>query len=461
MKLTIAFALIILSLTSFAQDNSPYSRYGLGDLAPNANVVTRGMASISAGYANRFNINYNNPASYSNFEAQKEPRTGKLAYGRVILDVGINFDTHTLIEPNTPNRFRSSDAIFSYVQLGIPLRKNWGLSLGIRPVSKVSYSINRFELLKDPVSGDTIENAITQFNGSGGTYLPTIGTGFGINLGSKTINKVSTSAKLSLGANVGYLFGNREISTLRSLIDDTLTYYSSEHTTNADFGNVFFNSGMQLEFVKSDEKNGSRIIRFGFSGNWEQKLHGNLDSIRRTFTRSSTGENIQIDSVYRKQRTPGDVIFPANYRAGFTIERVYNNLSGWMIGADFVTGKWSSFRYFGLQDSVHDSHMIQVGGQFYPRPRENYFSHVSYRFGLSYGKDYIKVDNDLPLLGFSFGIGLPLANLSRMSKQTTIINLAFEYNKRGNDDNKLKENLFRVSLGLNFSDVWFIKRKYD
>src|SRR3954469_11380970 len=86
MKLTIAFALITLSLTSFAQDNSPYSRYGLGDLAPNSNVVTRGMGSIAAGYANRFNINSNNPASYANFEAAKEARSGKLSYGRVILD---------------------------------------------------------------------------------------------------------------------------------------------------------------------------------------------------------------------------------------------------------------------------------------------------------------------------------------------------------------------------------------
>ena len=42
-----------------------------------------------------------------------------------------------------------------------------------------------------------------------------------------------------------------------------------------------------------------------------------------------------------------------------------------------------------------------------------------------------------------------------------MVNLAFEYGKRGNDDNLLKENLFRISVGFNFTDLWFGKRKYE
>jgi hypothetical protein len=42
-----------------------------------------------------------------------------------------------------------------------------------------------------------------------------------------------------------------------------------------------------------------------------------------------------------------------------------------------------------------------------------------------------------------------------------MLNLAFEYLKRGNNNNLLKENLFRFSVGLNLSDLWFGKRKYD
>jgi hypothetical protein len=66
------------------------------------------------------------------------------------------------------------------------------------------------------------------------------------------------------------------------------------------------------------------------------------------------------------------------------------------------------------------------------------------------------------LLGVTLGMGLPLRNFSRQSQyQATVINLAFEFVKRGNNDNLLKENLFRVSAGFSLSDLWFIRRKYE
>ena len=43
---------LLVAYTSInAQDNSPYSRYGLGDKVPSSNITTRGMAGISAAYA--------------------------------------------------------------------------------------------------------------------------------------------------------------------------------------------------------------------------------------------------------------------------------------------------------------------------------------------------------------------------------------------------------------------------
>src|SRR5215208_3478647 len=87
-----AFCLVLFSsfsTFSIAQDNSPYSRYGLGDVVPSSSVTTRGMAGISAGYSDFTSVNFNNPASYSNFFALKEKASNKLQYGRVIMDVGI------------------------------------------------------------------------------------------------------------------------------------------------------------------------------------------------------------------------------------------------------------------------------------------------------------------------------------------------------------------------------------
>ena len=59
-------------------------------------------------------------------------------------------------------------------------------------------------------------------------------------------------------------------------------------------------------------------------------------------------------------------------------------------------------------------------------------------------------------------MGLPVVNYSRLSQnQFTVVNLAFEYARRGNDENVLKENLYRFSVGFNLTDLWFGKRRYE
>ena len=85
-KLTMAKFLSVLLVTcllqtaTYAQENSPYSRYGIGDLVPNHNVLSRGMGGIAAGYADNFSVNFTNPAALSNlaltvFDIVPEPET--------------------------------------------------------------------------------------------------------------------------------------------------------------------------------------------------------------------------------------------------------------------------------------------------------------------------------------------------------------------------------------------------
>ncbi len=433
---------ISFTLTSIAQSNSPYSRFGLGDVSANTNVTLRGLGGISAGYADIVSINFNNPASYSQFQTILEQRSKKLQYGRVVLDVGTNFESRSLIAPNTPNRFTSNDLLFSYVQVGLPLRKNWGLSFGIRPLSRISYLINSTDSVRDVLGNAT--PATSQYRGTGGSYLPSIGTGFAIK-------------NFSAGFNVGYLFGNRENTLLKQPINDSLQYFPSEHTTNSSFGHLFFNGGVQY----LAKLNTNTILRLGASGNWRQTITGSQDRMVQTFTRGSAGEELRIDSVYENNGVKGEVIYPSSYKGGFVLQRTNTNGSGWLFGADYTTNKWSEYRFFGQKDLVQDNWMLNFGGQLTPRPRSNYFSNITYRFGLFTGKDYIKVLNDLPLFGASFGMALPIRPSRLAPNQFTVFNLGFEYMKRGNDDNLLKENLFRVSLGLNVTDLWFGKRKYE
>ena len=111
------FTFLVLLLAAYspasAQDNSPYSRYGIGDLVSPNHISSRGMGGINAGFSDFLSINFNNPASYSSVRAWKEAKSKKLQSGRALLDVGINYDSRTLKEPGNTEKFTASNLLFS------------------------------------------------------------------------------------------------------------------------------------------------------------------------------------------------------------------------------------------------------------------------------------------------------------------------------------------------------------
>ena len=60
-----AFLLIVLAGTAQQNDNSPYSRYGIGDISDNNFNHTRQMSGLGSSYIDGYHINIVNPASYS------------------------------------------------------------------------------------------------------------------------------------------------------------------------------------------------------------------------------------------------------------------------------------------------------------------------------------------------------------------------------------------------------------
>ena len=448
-RFTFSVLLMAYCCPAFSQDNSPYTRYGLGDLVPPTNINTRAMGSISTGYNDFFSINFNNPASYASFYAIREAKSRKLLYGRAILDIGLNFENRTLIKPNTTGRFTASNALFSHVQVGVPIRSNWGLSFGLRPLTRISYKINQGGKVIDAVTHlPTGDSTNTLSQGDGGSYLASVGTGFKIK-------------KFSFGVNVGYMFGKKDYSSRKSIINDTVTYNSGNFQTKTTYGNVYVNAGMQY-FVKIDS---STFLTLGAYGNLKQKLNASQDLIRETYYYDPNAGNIRIDSVYEKKGVAGEIDYPASFTAGFMIQRVpVNKKGGWLIGVDFYQANWKDYRIYGQADSLRNKWEVRVGGELRPSldaARKSYFGRVAYRAGFFLGPDYIQVKKKLPLFGASFGLGLPIGNFNRLNNQVTFINLALEYIKRGNNDNLLKENLFRFSVGFSLSDLWFAKKKYE
>jgi hypothetical protein len=435
-----------------AQDNSPYSRYGLGDLHPGTHIYNRGMGGLSAALSDQPidglsdprtgkyypSINFANPASYSRFYAIKEPNSKKLVYGRMLLDVGINFNTRTLKEANTTQSFSSSNGYFSYLQVAIPIQKNWGLVFGLRPLSTISYKIARNERLIDSLTGLPIDSAQTLFTGDGGSYLFNLWTGFAIK-------------NFSIGINAGYLFGKKDFSTRRYFLNDTVTYSASNHQTKTNFGGLFFNAGAQYRIDLSKDK--TKYIQFGAFGNVQHRLDSKNNFIRETyFVDASDGSELRIDSVYEETGVKGNLDYPASFGVGFVAEQLPGvNKSGWLFGADFLSSNWDKFRFNGQTDAVRSNWQVRLGGQLRPRLKENYKSLLAYRVGMFVGDDYVYLGNNkLPTWGVSAGISLPIANLKdaarRFRTQYSIVNLSAEYIKRGKTSNPINESLFRVSV---------------
>jgi hypothetical protein len=423
-KLLGVISLLVAGTSKAQTENSPYSRYGLGDELPSQNIMLRGMGGISAAYSDILSVNFANPASYARLK-------------RATLDFGLEVDSRTLRIIDPPQKYSAASPIISYVQLGLPLsqKRNWGMNIGLRPATRINYKIERNERLPG------IDSASTLFQGNGGTYEVYTGTGIGIK-------------NFSIGFNVGYLFGSKDYSSKRFFLPDSadVFYYPSETSNNTTFGGLFGNVGIQYS-AKIGKKN---MLRFGAHGRIKRDFNATRDEKIMTYRETEAGVD-SIDIIVRNE-IKGKISYPASYGAGI----IYHNGDKWLVGVDFTQTKWSEYRFFNNPDSTQDAWRVNIGGQLLPDATgaKSYWGRVNYRAGFSFGQDYIRVGNDLPTWTASLGLGLPMRP-PNYSNQYSIINMSLEFGQRGNNSSLIRENFFRIAVGLTLSDIWFIKRKYD
>jgi hypothetical protein len=282
----------------------------------------------------------------------------------------------------------------------------------------------------------------TLYEGSGGSYQAYVGLG-------------KSFRNLSVGFNTGYFFGTKDYSTRKTFIPDSIdvSYYASNHQTKTTFGGIFFDLGAQYRAQLSKKM----ILNVGAYGNLRQKFKAERESLDETFNYDANGATFSIDTVAFRNDETGHLQYPSTLGFGFMLDKV----DSWQIGVDFTSTSWDNYNFFGEKEQVKNSWLVKVGGQFIPDPSDpkNYWSHVNYRFGFNFGPDYIHVENKLPQFGVSAGLGLPVRRNPYL-QQYTSINLSFEYGRRGNTSNMLRENLFRIGLGFTLSDLWFIKKRY-
>lgn len=435
--MTIRYKLFCLFLAAlpvfcFAQENSPYSRYGIGNLLPQGNLANRAMGGISAATVDHTSLSSVNPAS-----------TSGLLF--TTIDIGLEYDNRKLLSKEPVGSFKSNYGIISYLQVGFPLllgnknaiknQTSWSMNFGLKPISRIDYSV-------EATSKTSFDSLYVLNKGDGGLNEGFIGTAVKIK-------------GVSLGVNMGYLFGEKDYSTRFNLFNDSVAYQKTNYQTKTRYGGLKFTGGIQYE---AKLKEGS--LRFGAYGNLQQKYNASRDDIKESYTFDASGDFLRLDSISETKGVKGKMELPATY--GFGVAYENSNL---LIGADFETTNWSDYRFFDEKDKLQNSWIAKAGVQVTPAGKSStgYFNYVKYRAGFSYGMDYIKVDNSLPVYTISVGGGFPL-KLRRTvyDYQYSVLNIGFEYGSRGNSKNNITENTYRLSLGFSLSDMnWFRRSKYQ
>ena len=101
-----------------------------------------------------------------------------------------------------------------------------------------------------------------------------------------------------------------------------------------------------------------------------------------------------------------------------------------------------------------------MGGEYVPQENSrNFFKRIHYRAGFSYATPYIKVNGQEgpKEMSVSAGFGIPIIN---GYNSRSILNVSAQY-VRTAAPSLIRENTFRINVGITFNERWFAKWKVE
>lgn len=408
----LAFVLVGLSLSAQNESNSPYSRFGLGDLQSFSTATQSAMGGVGIASYDPISINVNNPASYSSVFAQ-----------RFTMQTG-GIHTTKLLKTSTQNQVVNSTN-FNYLMFSFPLSKFWGTSVGLLPFSEKSYSFS--DLSADP-SADLL------FEGNGGLSRIYFG------------NSININKNLSIGANLNYLFGN--LNSSRKVFFNDLSVFNTKINEDININGFYYDFGLIYK-----AKLGKWNSVLGFTMDNGREISVDKTSLIETFRSGGEFELIE-DTISFDQQLGGSLKLPTSMGFGLAISN-----EQWKIMADYKSDNWEEYSLFGVNDDLDNSSRFALGFEFVPDKKSinRYYKMIRYRLGTYSSKTYLNLKNQqLDVKAITLGFGLPL------KRSGSLLNLSAELGQMGTtDDGLIQESFARFKIGFIFSDIWFIKRKYD
>ncbi len=444
----LTLALLMFALAATAQvnaiqpkSNSPYSRFGLGDLSDQYFSAAGGMGGLGAAFYDPFHINLLNPASLAQLQA-------------TAFEVGMFAKYAKLKEGDQSDEAWSGN--LNYLALAFPLkntinqaldrsRSPWSVGMGfaLLPYSTVGYDI--LSSTTDPDYG----LASNTLRGSGGAYRVQWG------LGVRYKN-------FALGGSAAYQFG--KIINSRVVTFDSLdTSFSTDFLDEISISGFVFTLGAQytLEFNKpgtttgTTAPRGDRMIFGAYVGNG-----GNFTTnTSRLYQRVNISDYSLLDTILDESGRRQKGTMPSEFSLGV----MYEKINKFRIGLDYTTAAWSGYRNEAKPENLLDTWRVSAGVEYIPDiiSYNKYSRRVRYRAGAYYSLDPRSINGDqLTRYGVTLGFGLPII-LPR--QQTSFVNIALEAGKFGlTGDTGLRESYVKATFGFTLNDnTWFFKRKFN
>lgn len=414
-------ALLLTMVTGMAiaqnNTNSPYTRYGYGDLSDQSFGNSKAMGGIAFGLRDGAQINPLNPASYTAIDS--------LTF---LFEGGVSLQNMNISGSGV--KLNAKNSSFDYLAMQFRLHPRIAMSIGLLPFSNVGYS----------VSDSKVDNGVSQtrsFTGDGGLYQLYGGIG------------VKVLKNLSLGVNASYFWG--DITRTRTIIypatSESYSYIQQMGVSISDY-KLDFGTQYTLDFNKKH----SMTIGAVFSP--KHKLNNDYT----VTTQVSTTNSNNLDATLE---------LPNTFGVGFT----YNYDKRLTVGADYSLQQWSKTK-FGVNtsdDAVREDfnetytycnrHKVSVGAEYIPNLMgRSYLSHIKYRLGAYYTTPYYKIGGKEATreYGVTAGFGLPVP------RSRSILSISGQFVRiSGQESAFVNENIFRVSIGLTFNERWFFKRRVE
>lgn len=434
MNKRLASALIGVAFVSamFAQSgtNSPYSQYGLGLMSDQTSGFNRGMNGLGLGFRESNQVNFINPASYSSIDS--------LSF---IFDVGLSGQITNFKENGVRKNARNGN--FEYAVAAFRAFRHVGVSFGLVPFTNVGYDYSH---------SDYVDNSMTtkytnSYSGTGGLHQAYVGIG------------AQPFKGFSVGVNVSYLWGDITRTITNAYSDAYINSMTKSYEANVRNYKLDFGAQYSLNVTKKD------VLTIGATYGLGHKLNADAKcdiTLQNTQSSVSTTTSMVAENALE---------LPTMIGAGFSV----NHNNRLKIGADYQLQKWGDvgFPVYQVHNNVaqyvvtdnyfSDRHKVTIGGEWSRNPlSRRWLDRVKVRLGCSYATSYLKINgNDGPKeMSVSAGFGIPFSNAINSYMVRPILNISGQW-VRQSADGLLRENTFRLNIGLTFNERWFAKWKVD